>query len=137
MVNISVCNDIIATLTTHPELHDQSTWTSPQETQDGDVTEETCGTTGCIAGWASIKYFNLQPAVRQYEGGWREFFYAPPRGHDWESAGCEALDIESTTGNMLFYIVDEEAAISALRDLRDGVDEATIRRNIRNGEYSE
>lgn len=139
MVNIAIAEHTLNIITNYPELHDQSGWVYNAETTDPEVTEETCGTTGCIAGWATIKHFDLKPTVHvdSYDSRYRRFNYQPPAGYDWESAGVEALGISRELAARLFYMGDESEAVQALTDLVAGIEEEDIVIRIRSGWYGD
>lgn len=126
MINIALAKQIHDMLTLYPEKHDQGNWVNAAyEKADAD---EGCGTTGCIAGWATILGFNLKPKImsRRIDNEEYVVYYEPPNGKDWEVAGAEALGLKEETAGWVFSSLKEETALAALRDLYDGMSEEEV-----------
>ncbi len=124
MANTALAKEILSLLKLHPEKHDQQNWVKDRYLDDNEEAGTECGTTACIAGWATILHYGLKPKTRPaHDGGRRVYYEVPEDLADWECAGAEALGLSFDLGSWLFYLMPEDAAIRALEDVAAGVTE--------------
>lgn len=137
MANIELAKKLYEMFSDNPMLLDMNSWVEGAEVDELEVADlniHACGTTACLAGWAAIEHFNIEPTLKNFGDGWHGVEYVEPEGTTWEDAGIEALGIGDALANSLFF-VREWMAMLALKDLADGVDEDVILNSIRSGVY--
>lgn len=140
MANIELAEKILKLITTKPELHDQTSWSGHGEADDPNQDYQECGTTACIAGWATILHHNLEPIKREFPAtdfynAYYTYSFSPPNGQDWDVVGRDALGIGSALATQLFLETNNEEAVAALADIVAGVDEDEVTERIRQGDY--
>lgn len=105
MVDTFVADQVLAKVNLFPESHNQAVWM--------DESEE-CGTKGCIAGWAC----HFSDKVELVRNSYGETIPLVDGIHrSWQSAGAIALGIDEDTASNLFYTMNNEDAVHALKDI--------------------
>lgn len=137
-MNTELMQKVLDHIKAHPELHNQGTWTTGGETDNPSEGAWECGTSACIAGWASIFHYDLKPVREEesfftYDGEkvyyeWN--YHLPNINMEWKTEGQSALGISDETADALFLGCGDAVAIRALEDLLAGVDEKVVTHKI-------
>lgn len=147
--NVERAEEVLRAIFSVPHEHKQESWFEVNDFQDlpevgsvghkdedGTVVETrtvtintmlegSCGTTACIAGWASLLAgWQVRTSLEIHSDGWEHMDHeiVSPQGEvtqhtsspDFEAEGARALGLTDAEANELFFIMDERYAISAL-----------------------
>ena len=113
--NHALADEIIGIITANPEQHDQNVWINE------------CGTTRCIAGWAvtltsnDLVYSEAECACGceiAYCTGWHH--ENSNSDVDFMAEGMDALGLTLDQARKLFLSVNNEDAVSILKDIANG-----------------
>lgn len=101
-----------------------------------DAAATQCGTTLCIAGFATLsRGFKVEYSIEKgyYGGEYVKTEYIAPNGDylfgepNWLEEGAEALGLDEQAASRLFhYVNDNDVALEALKQLAAGVDPSDI-----------
>lgn len=132
-INKDIAKKVFEAVFAEQDLHRQSTWFSfdtrldpedPALTVDYDKMKSgnICGTSACIAGWATLAAGN-KIEVQGQEDDWHNLFLISPSGEEEISGysdlplytyGRDALGLSDDVADHIFYTMDEATAISLL-----------------------
>lgn len=135
MFNVELGTKIYNFITAHPERHYQKDWV--------ESSDDECGTTACVAGWACVMGMDL-PLLRDTRERWNEdtqkyeivpgpFYWAEPSG-GWEDNAALELNISAAMAQELFRNTTNKEAKEALGLLIAGDPEDEVIRFIRSGD---
>lgn len=124
MVNAALAAKIYGFISVNPKQHEQADWHLSSS-------EDACGTTACVAGWATILGRELPLKTRVVSPGcsccptYTTYYYEEPV-ESWEAAGREELGIGLPLSRNLFYRQDNVRAREALKMLSEGKSEEEV-----------
>lgn len=126
MANTELAKKIKAAITAKPELWDQHKWAAvptgafvvaPEEFEEGEGLDLTCGTTMCLAGWAChLSGEKIDWTVTEEDGD-KRVAHRLKSGAAIEDRAAELLEIDWEDAGNLFYAYNEETALDHLTQL--------------------
>lgn len=112
MANDFIIDQVLAQILMFPETHNQDGW----------ETQESCGTTRCVAGWA-VHFSEDYDIVNLARFGGNAYPVrkgAPEYDYSfWSSAGADVLGLSEYEAEYLFFECDNEQAVEFLKDLKN------------------
>lgn len=103
--------DIVDYIEAHPDQHEQTTFWSAQGVRPEGASDNICDTTMCIAGTAVLLTEGLGTMIELRDGG---------SADEWEAKGAHALGLDEHEALRLFYTMDNDAAVEAVRAVANG-----------------
>ncbi len=139
MVNVDLIKRVIEFIDRDPGKLKMDSWFESFEWHVDDEMAnqyaEGCGTTACVAGWATILHHNLTPEIKEWGSQWKELVYRAPGSGDWSEEGAAALGFDDRLASAIFYQGHEKSAMDMLRDLASGMTDLEVLSRWQEGEY--